>query len=86
MSGGEAMSRICWWLVDVVSRALTADERDVVLGDFAESGETGGQALRAVLGLVVRRQAAMYRDWWPWLASIGLAVPLGIVERKRLQL
>ena len=50
MSGGEAMSRICWWLVDVVSRALTADERDVVLGDFAESGETG-------------RESAM-EDWW----------------------
>jgi len=40
---GPAMTRICWWLADIVSRTLEPDERDVVRGDFAGSGETGRQ-------------------------------------------
>jgi hypothetical protein len=70
------MTRICWLLVDIVSRMLEPGERDAVRGDFAESGHTGGQALRDVLGLVVRRQAALWEDWRPWLALVGLVVPL----------
>jgi len=66
------MSRLCWWLVDVASLLLEPGERTVVCGDFAESGETAGQALRDVLGLVVRRQAAVWTDWRPWLALLGL--------------
>jgi hypothetical protein len=73
------MTRICWWLVTLVSRALEPDERDAVRGDFAESGETGGQALRDVLGLVVRRQAALWKGWRPWLALVGLIVPLAML-------
>jgi hypothetical protein len=72
------MTRICWWLVHAISRMLDTGERDAVLGDFAESGETGGQALRDVLGLVVRRQAALWKDWRPWLALIGLVGPVGL--------
>src|SRR5205823_12219606 len=48
------------------------DERVAVRGDFAESGETGGQALHDVLGLVVRRQAALWQGWRPWLVFVGL--------------
>jgi hypothetical protein len=66
------MNRICWWLVDVVSRMLEPAERDVVCGDFTESAESAGRALRGVLSLVVRRQAALWRDWRPWLALVGL--------------
>jgi len=66
------MSELCWWLVDIVSRLLDPRERAVVRGDFAESGETCGQALRDVLGLVLRRQAAVWTDWRPWLALVGL--------------
>lgn len=73
------MSRLCWWLVDVVSRALEAGERDAVRGDLAECGEAGGAALRDVLGLVLRRQAALWKDWRPWLALAGLVVPLGML-------
>ena len=78
-SRDQAMNRICWWLVDVVSRMLEPGERDVVRGDFAESGESGGRALRDVLGLVVRRQAALWKDWRPWLALVGLIVPLAML-------
>jgi hypothetical protein len=73
------MTRIGWWLVDTVSRMLGPDEREAVRGDFAESGETSGQALRSVLGLVVRRQAALWKDWRPWLALVGLVAPLGVL-------
>ena len=73
------MTRICWWLVDRSSRLLEPDEREAVRGDLAESGETGGQALRGVLGLVVRRQVALWKHWRPWLALIGLVVPLGML-------
>jgi len=66
------MSRLCWWLVDIASRLLDPGERAVVRGDFAESGETAGPALRGVLGLVLRRQAAVWIDWRPWLALVGL--------------
>ena len=62
------MRGLCWWLVDVLSHALRPGERDAVRGDFAESGETGAQALRGLLGLVVRRQTEVWRDWppgWP---------------------
>lgn len=71
------MTRAQWWLVDKLSRTLEPDERDAVCGDFAESGETGGRALRNMLGLVVRRQAALWKDWRPWLALVGLVAPVG---------
>jgi len=54
-----------WWLVDKLSSVLEANERDAVRGDFAESGATGGQALRDMAGLVARRQAALWMDWRP---------------------
>lgn len=75
------MTRICWWLVDVVSQLLEPNERDAVRGDLAESGETGGQALRGLLGLVVRRQAALWKDWRPWLALAGLVGPAAMFEK-----
>jgi hypothetical protein len=73
------MSGICWRLVDIVSRVLEPDERAAVWGDFAESGDTAGQALRGVLGLVARRQAALWTHWRAWLALMGLVVPLGLL-------
>jgi hypothetical protein len=66
------MTRVWWWLADMVSRLLEPDECDAVRGDLAESGATGGEALRDLLGLVVRRQAALWMDWRPWLALVGL--------------
>ena len=82
--GGEprpdsVMTRICWRMVDISSRMLEPEEREVVCGDLAESGATGSQALRDVLGLVIRRQAALWTDWRPWLTLMGLIVPLGML-------
>jgi hypothetical protein len=82
--GGElsryrSVNRIKWWLVEVVSRLLTLDEREAVRGDFTESGETGGQALLGLVGLVVRRQAALWTDWRPWLVLVALVAPFGML-------
>jgi Carboxypeptidase regulatory-like domain len=73
------MNPVCWWLVNKASGLLDPDERNAVLGDFSESGTTGAQALRDVVDLVVRRQLALWRDWNPWLALMGVVVPLSIL-------
>lgn len=83
MGGAESrdsmMTRGCWRLVEILSRMLDADERQTVLGDLAESGQTGSRALWDVLGLVARRQAALWKDWRPWLVLVGLIGPVSIL-------
>jgi hypothetical protein len=66
-------------LAEIVSRVLEPEERDVVRGDLVELRETGLQALRDVLGLVGRRQVALWGSWQPWLVLIGLIVPIGLL-------
>jgi hypothetical protein len=63
------------WLVDLVSRLLPPEEREAVQGDLLEGGESAWQSLLAVLGLIIRREAALWRNWRPWLAAFGLALP-----------
>jgi hypothetical protein len=73
------MTQVFWRLVDILSRALDADERLAVCGDFAESGASGGEALLDVLGLVIRRQVAVWTHWQPWLCLVCIVVPLGML-------
>lgn len=73
------MNRLAWRLAGAVSRLLAPDERDAVLGDLAEAGANGAQALASVLGLAARRQAAVWTHWRPWLALVTLAIPAGIL-------
>jgi hypothetical protein len=73
------VSGLGWWLADQASRLLDQDERQAVRGDFTELGMTSAAALREVLGLVVRRQIGMWANWGPWLALVGLVVPLGFL-------
>jgi hypothetical protein len=61
-----------WSLLETICRLLAPDERQAVLGDLAETGETGMRALTAVAGLVVRRQLGLWKSWRPWVASLGL--------------
>ena len=61
-----------WSLLETICRALEPEERQAVLGDLAESGETGIRALAAVAGLVVRRQLGLWKSWRPWVALLGL--------------
>ena len=79
MSGEPAISRLLWWLVNSSAQMLESGEREAVRGDLAESGETGSQALRHVVGLVIRRQLSIWTDWRPWLTLLGLVVPLGLL-------
>ena len=65
-------------LAEFLSCALEPDEREAVLGDIEESQE-GLRGLFDVLGLVVRRQAALWMNWQPWLVLIGLVVPFAFL-------
>jgi len=73
------MTRLCWWLVDLISRMLHPDQRNAVRGDFAESGESSGHALWGVLDLIARQQAALWKDWRPWFVLVGLVGPAGVL-------
>jgi hypothetical protein len=66
------MTHFGWRLVGILARALEPPERDVVLGDLAESGAGFGLAMRDLLGLIVRRQIGLWASWRPWLALIGV--------------
>ncbi len=69
------MTHMNWSLVEATAQLLGRDEREAVLGDLAESGESVWRELLDVLGLVIRRQAALWTSWRPWLAAFGLALP-----------
>ena len=76
MKGWRARS---WWWVDALCGLLDPAEHEVVCGDLTEAGESGRKALVEVLGLVVRRQAALWANWQPWLCLVGLVIPLSLV-------
>ncbi len=59
----------------IASKLLQPLEREAVLGDLEEARETGWRGLFAVLGLWMRQQANLWRNWRPWLAAFGLALP-----------
>lgn len=69
------MSSTHWSLVEAAALLLEPAEREVVLGDLAETGEKAWRAVFGVLGLIVRRQVTAWREWRPWLAAFGLALP-----------
>jgi hypothetical protein len=64
-----------WVLVESAARLLDRDEREPVLGDLVEADESTWRGLRGVFGLVVRRQADLWKSWRPWIAGFGVALP-----------
>jgi hypothetical protein len=72
------MRHFDWWLLSFVARALEAPERDVVLGDLAESGAGLGRAMLDLLGLIARRQFGLWVSWRPWLALFGVCGLAGL--------
>jgi hypothetical protein len=76
---GEVMRRFGSVLADLAATLLEPQERDVVRGDLAECGVNGWRAFHEVLGLVARRQAALWSDWRPWIAVIAIVVPIGLM-------
>src|SRR5262249_23583092 len=75
--GTTAMTNSAWSLTEFTARALDPAERDAVLGDLTEAGETGWNALKNVLGLVFLRQTLQLKTAKPWLAGLGIALPTG---------
>jgi hypothetical protein len=69
------MSRLGWSLVEKTAQLLESEQREAVLGDLAEAGENTLQALRGILGLSVRLQARLWKNWRPWLAAFGVSLP-----------
>ena len=69
------MTSTGWSLVETAARLLARDEREAVLGDLVEAGESTWQGLLGVLGLVFRREAVLWKSWRPWLAGFGVALP-----------
>ncbi len=65
-------------VVEVVAQLLATDDRETVLGDLTEAGESGWRALWDICGLVVLQQIALWRDWRPWAAGFGLALPCSL--------
>ena len=63
-------------LVDLVSRLLEPDEREVVQGDLLEAGESAWQVAAWLFwAWLSGGEAALWRNWRPWLAAFGLALP-----------
>lgn len=69
------MTNAGWSVVEVAARSLHVEEREAVLGDLNERGESAWQGLLDVLGLVIRRQAMLWKSWQPWLTAFGVTVP-----------
>src|SRR5271170_4369266 len=62
-------------LLELTAQMLEPSEREAVLGDLAEAGESAWRGLVNVLGLVIRRQIILWKSWRPWLAAFGLTLP-----------
>jgi len=73
------MTSAHWPLVEVVARLLGRSEREAVLGDLLEAGEGPWRGLLDVIGLVIRRQLSHWKNWQPWLAMFGLALPSSLL-------
>ena len=73
------IQKVCWRAVLLLGQLLGGNEREALLGDLAECGITGAQALREMLGLVVRRAAAACYAPQPWFLFLFLMAPLGLI-------
>ncbi len=69
------MASAGWSFVEVAAQLLERDEREAALGDLVEDGESAWHGLLDVAGLVIRRQALLWKSWRPWLAAFGVAFP-----------
>src|SRR5277367_1555281 len=64
-----------WSLLEAAAQLLERDDREAVLGDFAEANEEAWRGMAGILGLVLRRHLTLWKSWRPWLAGFGLALP-----------
>jgi hypothetical protein len=76
---------LLWRTADAVSALLTPAERLAVLGDLAEARVSDREALRHVVGLVLRRQLNQACSIAGLCGTVLLALPIGIVLSARAQ-
>ena len=69
------MNGTVWTLTGLVATLLDRNERDAVLGDLLETHESALRGFLDVVGLVSRRQAALWKSPRPWLAGFVVALP-----------
>jgi hypothetical protein len=67
------------WLFDKLSRTLEPELRESVVGDVAELKLPELRAVYELLGLILRRQAPLWRSWKPWLALVGIVGPVAVI-------
>lgn len=79
MNTGPRIDRALLALSRAVARTLDPSEREVVLGDLAESRACPGRHLREIAGLAARRQLAALAAPGPWVALALIALPLGVL-------
>ena len=72
-------SRKSWLVVLWLSELLGQAEREAVLGDLTEYGDSGGRAIANVLGLVVRRKTAVLLDLRLWLSVAFVVLPVSFL-------
>ncbi len=73
------MTSPLWSLVEFAARPLDRFERDAVVGDSIEIGEGPSRALIGIIGLVIRRQALLWKGWRPWLSVFVFGVPCTVL-------
>ncbi len=70
------MSNLWIRCTKALSRTLDPTERETVLGDLTELATTDRQALKGMLGLVLRRQLGHWNEWQPWFVLVAIVVPV----------
>ena len=64
------------WLLHITSQLLEPRERDAVLGDLTEVGANPVKAALEIIGLVLRRQAQLWKNWRPLARRVRPGLPL----------
>jgi hypothetical protein len=57
-------------------------EREAVLGDLAESDAGTAESALAIAGLIIRRQALLWKTWQPWVALLGIVCLAGMLQSE----
>ena len=73
------MTTIARAMLEVAAQLLERNERETVLGDLAETGESAWKGLLEIIGLAVRREALVWAGWRPWLAAFGVSLPSSLL-------
>jgi hypothetical protein len=69
------MNASAWPWLELSTKLLDPEEREVVLGDLLETHATAWRGLLDIFSLVMYRQAGLWRDPRPWVAGFLVALP-----------